>query len=95
MGLFDRFKKKAEELYNDVASSIQGFINRNDKVDTVSTIPTTPVGKSTATTIGEHLKNIDNTHNIDGLEIPKPLFKKDTLIPIKKNLRENHYARRF
>lgn len=84
MGLFDRFKKKAEELYNDVASSIQGFINRNDKVDTVSTTPTTPVGKSTATAIGEHLKNVDNTYNIDGLEIPKTLIQKGYINPDKK-----------
>lgn len=84
MGLFDRFKKKAEELYNDVTSSIQGFINRNDKVDTVSTIPTTPVGKSTTTAIDEHLKKIDNTYNIDGLEIPKPLIQKGYINPDKK-----------
>lgn len=76
MGLFDRFKKKAEELYNDVTTSIQGFMNRNDKVDTVSTIPTTPVGKSTSTTIGEHLQKIDNTYNTDGLEIPKIVIQK-------------------
>lgn len=85
MGLFDRFKKKAEELYNDVASSIQGFINRNDKVDTVSTIPTTPVGKSTATAIDEHLKKIvNNNNNTVNLDLPKDLINKDYINPDKK-----------
>jgi hypothetical protein len=84
MGLFDRFKKKAEELYNNVASSIQGIVNRNEKVDTVSTIPTEPVGKSTAIAIGEHLKKIDNTYNLDDIEIPKHLLEKRYINPDKK-----------
>lgn len=61
MGLFDRFKKKAEELYNDVTSSIQGFMNRNEKVEAVSTIPTAPIDTGTNTTttaIKETIKEI-------------------------------------
>lgn len=90
MGLFDRFKKKAEELYNDVASSIQGFINRNDKVDTVSTIPTTPAGNSTQTAIDEQIKKIINNNNnnavnLDSIEnLPKGIINKDYINHDKK-----------
>lgn len=50
MGLFDRFKKKAEEIYNNISSSLESLIKRDENIEKVSTIPTTPIDTGTNTT---------------------------------------------
>lgn len=43
MGLFDRFKKKAEEVFNNISSSLEKFIKKDEKLETVAVIPTAPI----------------------------------------------------
>jgi hypothetical protein len=88
MGLFDRFKKKAEELYNNISSSIEGLMKKDNTIETVSVIPTAPIDTGTNTTtitekeyikkIATSLNAIDNTHDLT--DIPKfPILDKGAI----------------